>query len=61
VTVEPPLVAIANDPLAAPPPAQPPRAHATTNSAATTIARGVLRQQAGMTSLITSCDIVKMH
>jgi hypothetical protein len=53
-TVAPlPPLAIANEPLAVPPAAQPPSAHATTNSAAATIARGVRRQLAEMVSLIT--------
>jgi len=56
--------AIANEPLAAPLPAQPPSAQAAASrSVATDARRGVRLARTAMidASLIASCDIVNMH
>jgi hypothetical protein len=60
------LLAIANEPLAAPPPAQPPSPHAIASSVAATAARDAVRVPVvarfgvAMLCLIVSSDIVKM-
>jgi hypothetical protein len=62
-TVEPfplPLLAIAYESLAAPPPAQPPSAQAIASSAAAIAARPA-RYKSDDAPLITPSDIVKMH
>jgi hypothetical protein len=54
----------ANEPLAAPPEAQPPSALANASSSAMAHARNAVRLTRSKVidaSLITSCDIVKMH